>query len=129
MIPRAAAELALLRDAWPDLTHQPSGDWVLLPDYPLPEGWSGGDTVAIAFQIPQAPGQAPYGIYTDRPLQFDGQNPSNYNPTAPNTVPFPGAWAFFSWAPETWTWTDNPADGANIVHFARSFADRLAEGA
>lgn len=126
---RAGAELALLRQVWPALTHQPAGDWVLIPDYPLPEGWSGTNTVAIAFQIPAAPGQPPYGIYTDRALTFDGQPPANYTyPAAAGTVPFPGDWALFSWAPEEWAWAENPADGANLVHFATSFADRLAEG-
>ena len=86
-------------------------------------------TTPIAFQIPVQPGQAPYAFYAHANLTFRGQVPTNYTAAAAGTVPFAGTWAVFSWAPETWTWTEQPADGANMTHFARSFTERLAEGA
>jgi hypothetical protein len=124
---RVDAEMALLRAQWPALSYEPAGQWILLPDYPLPEGWS-QPSVNVAFQIPAGPpGSPPYAFCVDAPLTFNGATPANYTPTgAP--VPFPGVWGQFSWAPEAWPWAEDPAQGANMRAFARSFADRFAEG-
>jgi hypothetical protein len=125
---RVDAELALLRRQWPQLEYEPTGQWVLLSDYPLTEGWS-RDSAAVAFQIPAGPGGTPpYAFYIDGPLDYRGQPPANY--TFPvGVVPFPGTWGIFSWAPAAWPWAEDPAQGANMVSFARSFADRFAQGA
>lgn len=127
MTSRVDAELALLGQRWPQLTYDPNGQWVLLPDYPLPDGWS-QPTVSVAFQIPAgAPSNPPYAFCVNAPLTFRGATPNNYTPTgAP--VPFPGSWGQFSWSPETWPWAEDPAQGANMCAFARSIADRFAEG-
>ena len=128
MTARVDAELTLLRQRWPSLEYEPSGQWVLLPEYPLPDGWSRAAT-GIAFQIPSGPpSQPPYAFHVDGPLTFLGQQPAQYtHPAAAG--PFPGDWATFSWAPETWLWAETPVDGANMRSFARSFADRFAQGA
>ena len=128
MADRVAAEARLLRDVWPDLTYVETGQWVLLPEYRLPEGWSAAST-GVAFQIPAGPaGTPPYAFYVDRPLTHAGRQPENYTPNA-SGPPFPGGWSVFSWAPEGWAWAEDPAMGANMVSFARSFAARFAEGA
>lgn len=130
MTPRGQAELGLLRAVWPGLHHQEAGDWVLLPDYPLPDGWPQTAT-DVAFQIPAGlPGQPPYAFYAKGELSHEGRPLLNYSyPVGAGTVPFPGTWGVFSWAPETWLPAEHAADGANLVDFARSFADRFAEGA
>ena len=127
MTSRVEGELTLLRARWPTLRYEQAGQWVLLPDYPLPEGWS-PPSVNMAFQIPVGPaGSPPYGFCVDAPLTFNGATPANYAPSgAP--VPFPGSWGQFSWAPEGWLWAEDPAHGANMCSFAGSFADRFAEG-
>lgn len=128
MKPRAEAEVALLRQRWPDLQYQHEGQWVLLPDYPLPDGWSKG-LVNVAFQVPVGPpGSPPYAFCVDAPLTFAGLMPSNFVPTGA-AVPFPGQWGQFSWSPEAWPWAEEPTQGANMCDFAMSFADRFAEGA
>ena len=128
MTSRAEAELTLLRERWPGLQHGAEGQWVLLSDYPLPEGWS-QTTVSVAFQIPVGPaGSPPYAFYVDAPLTFRSAMPNNFVP-AGATVPFPGQWGQFSWSPDEWPWTEDLAQGANMGDFARSFADRFAEGA
>jgi len=125
---RLSIELLLLREAWPNLTYEPVGQWVMLPDYPVPEGWS-RTLVTTAFQVPTGPpGTPPYAFYVDSPMMFRDQAPANCSPAA-GGVPFPGQWSTFSWAPEAWAWTEDPAKGANMRSFARSFADRFLEGA
>lgn len=127
MTPRPDAELALLRQRWPDLRHDPDGQWVLLPGYPLPEGWS-HTVVNVAFQIPVGPpGSPPYAFYADAPLTFLGSVPNNFV-SAGTVVPFPGKWGQFSWSPDAWPWAEDPAQGANMCDFAKSFAARFAEG-
>lgn len=128
MTSRVDAEVALLRAAWPGLLFEAAGQWVLLSGYPLPDGWS-QPTVNVAFQIPAGPPSSPpYAFCVDAPLTHNGTAPDNYVASgAP--VPFPGQWGQFSWAPETWPWAEHPADGANMRSFARSFAERFAEGA
>ncbi len=128
MTSRAEAEVTLLRERWPDLRHEAEGQWVLLPDYPLPGGWS-QTTVSVAFQIPLGPaGCPPYAFYVDAPLTFHEATPNNFV-AAGATVPFPGQWGQFSWSPDGWPWAKDPAQGANMCDFARSFTDRFAEGA
>jgi len=126
---RAAEEFALLRRRWADLVHEPSGDWILIPVYPLPDGWN-NDRVGVAFQLPALlPGQAPYGFYARDPLSYRGQHPSNYTfPAQAGTVPFAGDWGQFSWTPDPWQPGSRPHDGSNMVQFAASFARRFEEG-
>ena len=127
MTSRPDTELALLRQRWPELRHEPEGQWILLPDYSLTDGWS-QTAVSVAFQIPLGPpGSPPYAFYVDAPLTFRGATPNNFVPTGA-TVPFPGQWGQFSWSPDGWPWAEDPAQGANMCDFARSFADRFAEG-
>lgn len=125
---RTEAELVLLRRLWPDLQYESNGQWVLIADYALPEPWS-PRSIAVAFQIPGGPpGSPPYAFYVRGEVSCGGCAPSSYTPVATG-VPFPGTWGVFSWAPESWPWAEEPAEGANMVSFARSFAARFAEGA
>jgi hypothetical protein len=120
-------ELELLRTAYPDLEHRPVDGalWVRIQSYPVPEGWS-HSSVEVAFQIPAQAGQAPYAFYVRPALRFaGGGTPSNYTPTAP--TPWGTDWAQFSWSPLTWMPKADIRAGANMLNFARSFADRLAE--
>jgi len=120
-------QVDLLRTQWPDLTYLTDGRWVLLPHWDLPDGWS-ASTVDIACQIPATPEQPPYAFYVNvQNLTFNGYQPGNWTPSA--SVPFGGSWSVFSWAPEGWWATGSANLGPNMLTFARSFGDRLAEGA
>ena len=125
---RLAEELALLRTAYPDLEDRrvDGAVWVRIPDHPVPEGWS-ATSVEIAFQISIQAGQAPYGFYVRPPLKLaNGNAPSNYAPTA--TTPWGSDFAKFSWSPlQQWIPKANLREGANMLNFARSFADRFRE--
>lgn len=120
----------MIRGWWPDLVHEPGGDWVLLRQYRLPDGWQPA-AADLAFQIPQnLPGQQPYAFFVRGEVLFQGASPTSHSfPVPDGTVPFPGTWGQFSWAPEIWAPGHEPADGDNVLGFARSFARRFAEGA
>ncbi|MET7281868.1 hypothetical protein ABZS29_26780 [Kribbella sp. NPDC005582] len=121
-------QVGLLRTQWPDLRYlaEPSGHWVLLPDWAMPHGWSIA-LVDVACQIPATPEQPPYAFYVNSPnLTFNGSQPGSWTPSA--AVPFAGAWSVFSWAPEVWQPSAGSHLGPSMLTFARSFADRLGEG-
>lgn len=129
---RLEQELELLRSGYPDLEYRlvDGAHWARVPAYPVPDGWVAGDepvaAVEIVFEIPQA-GQAPYAFRT-RPVitLAGGGTPSNY--TAPVSTLWGNEFAQFSWSPlETWVPKTDIRAGANMLNFARSFADRLKE--
>lgn len=121
-------ELALLRTAYPDLEYRNVGGahWVRIPAYAVPEGWS-ARSAEVAFQIPAQPGQAPYAFCVRPPLKLgNGNTPSNYSPSA--ATPWGNDFAQFSWSPlEAWIPKADIREGANMLNFARSFADRFLE--
>lgn len=125
---RLEQELQLLRTAYPLLEHRhvDGADWVRLPAYPLPDGWT-AEEVEVAFQIPAQPGQAPYAFCVRPPLLLaTGSAPRNYTATA--TTPWGADFAQFSWAPlDAWVPKADVREGANMLNFVRSFTDRLMD--
>jgi hypothetical protein len=125
---RLEQELSLLRTTYPDLEYRlvDGVRWARIPTYPVPEGWS-AHTVEIVFQIPAQAGQAPYAFSVRPPLQLaNGGQPTNYTPTA--ATPWGSDFAQFSWSPvEQWIPKADIRQGANILDFARSFADRFED--
>ncbi len=125
---RLADELALLRTAHPDVEDRSvdGAVWARIPEYSVPDGWS-AQSVELAFQIPVQAGQAPYGFYVRPALKLaNGTVPSNY--TAAATTPWGDDFAKFSWSPlEQWIPKVNVREGANMLNFVRSFADRFQE--
>ncbi len=130
---RLEQELGLLRTAYPDFEYRPvdGGHWVRIPSYPVSEGWWYGEVAVtqaeIAFQIPAQAGQAPYAFYVRPAFALaGGAAPSNYTGAA--TTPWGSDFAQFSWSPlEPWQPKADIRAGANMLNFARSFADRLKE--
>jgi hypothetical protein len=130
---RLEEELALLRSGYPGLEYRPvdGAHWVRIPAYAIASGWEYGGaaigSVEIAFQIPTQAGQAPYAFYVrPRVTLAAGRTPSNYTATA--TTPWGGDFAQFSWAPlEPWVPKTDIRAGANMLNFARSFAERMKE--
>src|SRR5690242_15870095 len=115
---RFAAEIALLRARYEAIETQ--GEWVRIPDYPLPEGWN-RTTTDVAFRIVPAPG-APYGIVVPAGLQFRQQKPNNYSEPVQG-IPFPGTWGQFSWAPDgEWRPGTSPQTGTNYLNWVIGIA-------
>ncbi len=131
MTDRIQTELALVRQAFPDLVYQDDGLWVFLPSYPLPDGWNRAAT-DVAFQIGDAyPAAPPYGFYVLSGIQFRGAVPNDFSDPSSNQPPFGGCWGVFSWAPRDGEWkpTTDVRRGSNLVRWACGFADRFREGA
>jgi hypothetical protein len=126
---RIQAELTLLRQDYPDVEYQPEGHWVLVPSYPLPEGWNRTVT-DIVFLIPDGyPGTPPYGFYVHSGLLFGSKLPGSYSDTAPEQPPFGGPWGFFSWhASNGWFPSADIPRGNNLLQWANGFSERFAEG-
>ena len=119
----------MLRACWPSLQFVEAGLWVLLPDHPAPRRLWDRHSVDVAIQIPaELPGQAPYGFYVRSGLSaLSGASPTNY--TFPCEEPPFGAgpWGKFSWSPASWQPRSSATAGDNMVGFAHSVAQRLAE--
>lgn len=136
MTARAQQELALLERHWPELEHIEADDgrcWVRLPSYPLPPGWS-KDTTEICFAVPNEAATPPYGFYVPRILMIKQGGadiaPSSHYTREATGVPeaFGDGWSMFSWSPMTeWRPRDELERGDNMVHFVKSFRDRLED--
>lgn len=130
---RLEQELALLRSAYPDLEHvrQDELDWVRISSYPLPDGWeyqgAAISAAEVAFRIPTQIGEAPYAFFVRPRLTLaGGRVPDHY--TAEAATPWGQDFAQFSWAIEgSWVPKTDIRAGANILNFARSFAQRLGD--
>ena len=123
---RIEEELALLRQVYADLQYRDR--WVLIPNYPLPPGWSVSAS-NVAFFIRQGfPGVSPYGIYVPMGLRFNGAKPNNYDDNAGTQPPFGGTWGVFSWEAADWRPTANPRHGHNLINWVQGFAERFREG-
>lgn len=135
MTPHANQELVLLMRHWPELEHFQAADgrcWVRLQPYPVPPGWN-RDRVEICFWIPNDAATAPYGFYV-RPALMLKKGDTETQPLH-YTYPAQGVptelgdgWAIFSWAPlNGWRAHEQIERGDNMVHFVKSFRDRLEE--
>lgn len=131
---RIEQEFALLRQHYPDAEHSEHAgeDWFKLPRYPFPSGWRIGedpiDTGPVAFRVGAAyPSGEPYGFLAPAGINFEGSPPGN--PGSSIAPPFEGSWQHFSWAPNGWAPTNDVRRGSNLLVWARSFAQRLKEGA
>ena len=132
---RIEQELALLHEPYPDVEHQEhvGEDWFRLPTYPFPAGWRVADasitSAPVVFRIVVAyPSAEPYGFYAPAGINFSGNPPTN--PGSGASPPFGGSWQHFSWAPDgSWAPTADVRRGSNLLVWARSFGQRLREGA
>lgn len=130
MTPRIDEEIGLLRQRFESIELGGIGDWVLIPQFAMPNGWSLGST-KVAFQVPAGyPATAPYGIYVPSGISFQGAAPNNFSDPAPTQPPFEGRWAVFSWQPDTGAWRpgSNVRTGSNLLNWVQGFSTRFREG-
>jgi hypothetical protein len=125
MSPWIENQLALLRGAFPDVEYLPAEHWCRIAQFKVPPGWS-AEVVELCFRITESEAIAPYGFWVRPALTLPGgAMPTNC--AAGVQTGFGAGWAQFSWAPVTWRPAVNGDAGDNILHFVRSFADRLKE--
>ncbi len=113
-------QLAILREVFGEL--EVHDDLVVLPRYPVPtEVWNQSE-VAVCFRLPAEPAVAPYGFWV-LPMLIPCSDvlPTDHYQCAQAPLGGNQEWGFFSWSPDGWTVSDN------ILTFARSFAERLAQ--
>jgi len=125
MYERVQEEIELVRERWPNVKHGERGDWIHLPDHPLPPGRFNKTATNIVFLIPPGyPNTGPDDFFVDGDLLLaDGSTPGGLNPgkqSGSGPCPLPGSWAWFSWHPQRWTATPDPKDGDNLLGFIRT---------
>jgi hypothetical protein len=135
MTSRTAQELVLLKRHWPELEAREAADgryWVRLSSYEVPPGWNEA-RVEVCFWIPNEAATAPYGFYVRPGLMLvsaeSTSQPSNYTHWAQGVpVELGDGWGMFSWSPlKGWRTHADIERGDNMVHFVRSFYERLEQ--
>jgi hypothetical protein len=132
---RIQQELTLLRRFYGDVEYAELNgeDWFKLPSYLFPNGWRVGETAIeqapIVFRVgPAYPTQPPYAFCVPAGVTFNGKGPDNSSGAPP--TPFAGSWLQLSWQPDgDWTPKTDAEGGSNLYTWARSFINRLKEGA
>jgi len=123
---RIIQEIAFLKERYPFLQHGQNYDWVMLPDFPLPEGYNRSAT-NLMFLIPHSyPHTPPDCFYVEIGLRLSSNElPSNYNEHM--DVPVGGSWGYFSWHPEIWQAAGRMQEGDNLNSFIKAVNFRLRE--
>ena len=123
---RIIQEITFLREKFPNLQHGENHDWVMIPDFPLCDGYNRNST-KLLFLIPNTyPHTGPDCFYVEIGLRLvNGNMPSNYNEEM--SVPVGGNWGYFSWHPEIWQATDQIEEGDNLLSFLKVVSLRLRE--
>ncbi len=124
---RMDEEFRLLSSRVPNITRD--GDWFMIPDYTVPEGWV-PEPIAVAFRAQEGyPGAQPYGFWVPLGTRFNDQKPESYTEPAKSNPPFPGQWGFFSWSPQDpWQFKEPIAAGSTLLNWALGFRQRFEEG-
>lgn len=132
---RIAEELALLRQFYQDVRHAEHGgdDWFLIPRYRSPQGWTRASAsvveIPITFFVTTAhPMSKPYAFMVPHDLRWGATVPNNAGGVS-KAPPFSAQWMQLSWDVEDWKPHAEIAKGSNLLTWARSFANRLKEGA
>jgi len=128
MLPRIAAELALLRKHYAKVDHVEANGlhWFHVEELRTPPDWSPAAVPAV-FSVTQGyPGAEPYGFFVPSDLRRNDAAPADNQ--APNPPPFNGSWRFLSWQPVGWRATGDLNSGSNLWGWVRSFVERLREG-
>ena len=119
---RLEQEFALLRVEHQDA--QLGENWVLLPHYVLPRGRFNLIETPLLFVVPLGyPNTGPDNFFVSAALRLqNGAIAPGFNQNANSSsgvAPVPGDWGWFSWHPQSWRPTANPADGDNLLTFLR----------
>lgn len=122
---RVKEEIQLLQQKFPKLQHGDELNWVLIPEYPLPDLFNKSHT-NLMWNIPAGyPQTAPDDFFVDGDLKLkNGSNPPAFN-IGPNSssgpAPIPGNWGWYSWHPQA-QWKPNASieKGDNLLTFLRS---------
>lgn len=124
---RRAAEIDLLRKRYTRVDAAPSGEWVVVRDVPLEQGWN-KSCVDVLFFVPAGyPSTPPDNFYVPPGLRLaNGGVPANFQEGG---LQHDGAaWSMFSYHLDGgWKPIASPLDGSNLLTFMGRVERRLAE--
>lgn len=117
---RVKQEIELFRARFPSVQHGEHFDWVMIPDYPLPDGRFNKGVTKLLFVIPPGyPNTPPDNFFVDSDLRLaNGGNPPAFNATG--SPPIPGSWGWFSWHQVRWHPVATIEGGDNLLSYLRS---------
>lgn len=123
---RVEEELALLRRDFPAAGLSEVGDWVEIPEYPLPPGLYNREATRVRMPLsPAYPDVAPDNFYVVAGLRLrSGAALDNYGEISR----FGELWGQFSWHPKRWTAAARPEQGDNMSTFFNTIRKRFEEG-
>jgi len=131
MSERIVEEIKLLKQKYSNLQNGQNNDWVMIPDFPLVDGYD-RKTTRLLILIPVAyPNTAPDNFYVDKGLRLsNGAKPSSYNEET--GVPVTGEWGCYSWhqdkeIADSWNPNAQIDKGDNLLTFVKSINIRLRE--
>lgn len=127
---RLQRDLDLLKSRYPEAQFREQGQWVLIPQYPVPiGGWDRRD-YTICFQLrPGYPDIGPYGINVSPPPRASGQQGlGSYTDSPDPKPPFDGVWGRFSWELDGWKATPDLISGCTLLNFVESIRKRFEQG-
>ena len=124
---RIMQEIEMLTEKYSSLQNGENLDWMMIPDFPLPEGWNTKKTKLLILIPPTYPHTAPDNFYVESSLRLtNGELPASYSEGS--KVPVGDSWGCFSWHSEKWGPSDNLREGDNLLSFIKSVNIRLREG-
>ena len=121
---RVRAEVDAMLSKFPACQHGERWDWVLVPEYGVPDGRFNKQRTKLLFIIPPGyPTTGPDDFFVDGDLRLkDGRTAEGFN-QGPNSssgaAPIAGEWGWFSWHPVSWRPAATIDGGDNLMTFLR----------
>jgi len=125
MSERMKKEIELLTKKFGNVQCDENLEWILIDNYPLPQGWNRNETDVLLLVPAGYPSTKPYGFRVPEGLRLtSGAMPTNYNE---KHVMLERNWGQFSISVEEWKPTDDVISGHNLVTFMIGVKARLEE--
>lgn len=124
--PRVQAERGVLTEYFPHIDLGPEGEWLVVPRWPLPPGWSVPASDLLIIIPPGYPATSPDSFYVGNEVALaGGREPSN---SSANQQVLQRLWRFFSWhIDDTWRPQADHRRGDNLLTYVLACGTRMAE--
>ena len=120
-------ESDLLRNRYGLVEFGENGDWVVLKEFPLPDGWNTESTEILVLIPPGYPATPPDNFFVPNGLRTSiGGMPQNFSE---NQSILGESWAQFSFHSQEWNPSNDITKGDSLLTFMLAVERRLKEGA